>query len=358
MDPYEKLTEILNKIPNGFTRIEDGIHLKVLQWIFTPEEANLASKMKLKGERVEQLAARLNFPIEGLKEKLEIMYEKGQIYAINTSTGRRYGLLPFMIGVYEEQLERMDHEFAQLMEEYFDKTKYKDLFGTEPAIFKVIPINRVLKPELEIYPYEIAEEIINQSKSWGIRECICKKQQELLNKSCKYPTKVCLNFSNKENEFENSKLSKPITKEEALEYLRQTEEAGLIHCSMNIKTGHRYICNCCTCCCGVLRALTVRNQPSAFVNSNFLMSVNEELCIGCDECIDRCQFDALDVVDNLCTVDTKRCVGCGVCAISCSEEALRLIERDSSEKTKPLEDFMDWMTQKAMSRQVDPSDLL
>lgn len=286
------------------------------------------------------------------------MYEKGQIYAINSSRGRRYGLLPYLVGIYEEQLKSMDQEFAQLMEEYYDKSKYKDLFGTEPAIFKVIPINRVIKPKLEIYPYEIAEEIINQSKSWGIRECICKRQQELLDKACKYPTKVCLIFSHKENEFDKSRLTKAINKEKALNYLRQAEEAGLIHCAMNIQTRHQYICNCCTCCCGVLRALTVRNQPHAFVKSNFIMNVDEELCIGCEACIDRCQFDALDIVDDVCTVDLEKCIGCGVCAISCSEEALSLVDRDPSEKTEPLEDFKGWMTQKAISRQVDPSDLL
>ncbi|MFX0052653.1 MAG: ATP-binding protein [Candidatus Hermodarchaeota archaeon] len=358
LDPYERLADTLDKIPNGYTKTEDGTHIRVLQWIYTPEEADLSSKMKLKGETAKELAVRLNIPINGLEEKLETMYAKGQIYAINSSRGRRYGLIPFVVGIYEEQLNSMDQKFAQLIEEYFDKSKYKDLFGTEPAIFKVIPINRVIKPELEIYPYEIAEEIINQSNSWGIRECVCKKQQELLHKPCKYPTKVCLNFSHKEKAFVKSRLTKTITKGEALEYLRQAEEAGLIHCTMNIQKRHQYICNCCTCCCGVLRGLTVRNQTHSFVKSNFIMTVDEELCIGCEICIDRCQFDALEVVDDVCTVDLKKCVGCGVCAISCSEEALILVDRDPSEKTKPLKDFDDWMTQKAISRQVDQSDLL
>jgi NAD-dependent dihydropyrimidine dehydrogenase PreA subunit len=349
LDPYERLAETLNKIPNGYTKTEDGTHKRVL---------DLSSKMKLKGETAEELAVRLNISINGLEERLETMYSKGQIYAINSSKGRRYGLMPFVVGIYEEQLNSMDQEFAQLIEEYFDKSKYKDLFGTEPAIFKVIPINRVIKPELEIYPYEIAEEIINQSKSWGIRNCVCKRQQELLQKPCEYPTKVCLIFSHKENAFDESRLTNAITKEEALDYLFQAEEAGLIHCAMNIQKQHQYICNCCTCCCGVLRGLTERNQAHAFVKSNFIMTVDEELCIGCEICIDRCQFDALEVVDDMCTVDLEKCVGCGVCAISCSEEALSLVDKDPSEKAKPLEDFDDWMTQKAASRQVDQSDLL
>ena len=87
------------------------------------------------------------------------------------------------------------------------------------------------------------------------------------------------------------------------------------------------------------------------------MSVDEELCTGCGTCVDRCQFSALDVPEEICEVNLQRCVGCGVCAISCPEEALNLVRRHPLEPEPPVT-IRDWMTQKAMSRQVDPSDLL
>ncbi|UCE12311.1 MAG: 4Fe-4S binding protein [Candidatus Heimdallarchaeota archaeon] len=359
MDPYERLAETLNKIPNGFTKTEDGTHLKVLQWIYTPDEADLASKLNLIGETVEELSLRLSLPIEGLSDKLENMAKKGQIYVTKTDTERRYGIMPFAVGIYEEQLERMDPEFAQLIEEYFQKAESNNLFDTQPSIFRVIPVNRVINkdPKLTIHTYEEAESIINKAKSWGIRECICKKQKSLLGQPCEYPTTVCLTFSSRENAYNDETLSKPVTKENAIELLQEAEEAGLIHCTMNIQSGHYYICNCCTCCCGVLRGLTERNQPLAFVKANFIMSVDEELCTGCAICVDRCQFDALDIPEDICEVDLQRCVGCGVCAIACPEQALSLVERHPSEP-EPPPSIRDWMTQKAISRQVDPSDLI
>ena len=355
---YEALAETLDKIPNGYAKTPDDTYLRVLMWIFDEDEADLASKMKLRGESVLDLAKRLDIPIEGLEEKLETMIDKGQITAYNTRSGRKYGLMPFAVGIYEEQWKRMDEEFAQLVEEYFKKADANQLFDTDPSIFRVVPINKVIKPELEIYPYETAEDMIKNAKSWGVRDCICKLQKELLEEPCKVTTNkaVCLPFSHKENAFDNSKFTDPITKEQALEYLNQAEEDGLIHCSMNIESGHYYICNCCTCCCGVLRGLTERNQPNAFVNANFLMTVDEELCIGCETCVDRCQFGALDVPDDLLVIDKDKCVGCGVCAIVCPEDALTLVSRE--DKTQPAKDFMDWMTRKAISRQVDPSDLM
>lgn len=359
LDPFERLAETLNKIPNGFPKTADGTHLKVLQWIFTPEEADLASKMKLIGETVEEISERLDIEgLEGLTEKLETMVEKGQIHAMNTSTGRRFGLIPFVVGIYEEQLAKMDSEFARLAEDYFLKAEPGGLFDTEPSIFRVIPINRVIESKLTIYPFESAEQIAQNAKSWGVRECICKKQKSLLNQPCKYPTTVCLIFSQRENAFENSDLTKTISLEESLEHLRKAEEAGLIHCSMNVQTGHSYICNCCTCCCGVLRGLTERNQPLAFVNSNFHLQVDSELCVGCETCVDRCQFYALSVPEDVCQVDLQKCVGCGVCAIVCPEDALSLVARDKTEITKPPDTIRDWMTQKAISRHGNPSDLI
>ena len=289
--PYERLAAVLDKIPNSLTPVEDGTHLRVLEWIYTPEEADLASRMKLRGETLEELVSRLEISSDGLEDLLERMAEKGQIRAWNSSTGRRYALIPFVVGVYDEQLDRMDKEFAQLIEDLLDKGRYQGLWGTEPALVKIIPVNRAVNAELEIHPYEQAEQIIENSKSWGVRECICKKQQGLLDKPCKYSSSKCIQLHHsRENYFEGNEITTPITKEEALTILHESEESGLIHCSMNTQSQHFYICNCCTCCCLVLRGLTKWEQPHSFVRSNFRIAVDGDLCTGCEECINRCQF--------------------------------------------------------------------
>ena len=72
-NPYEKLAKTLNKIPESFPTNEQGLHIKLLKWIFTEDEADLASKMKLRGETVGELSSRLDLPIEGLADKLESM---------------------------------------------------------------------------------------------------------------------------------------------------------------------------------------------------------------------------------------------------------------------------------------------
>ncbi|TFG32603.1 4Fe-4S ferredoxin [Candidatus Thorarchaeota archaeon] len=360
MNSYEKLAKILDTIPNGFPAVEDGTHLKVLEWIFTPDEAELTSQLKLRGETLEELAERLKLPIDKLEEQLAIMISKGQINSwISKSAGcKKYALLPFAVGIFEEQLNRMDAEFARRIEDYFQHT-FRKVTATEPVLFKVIPVNQSVKADLEIHPYDQAEYLLENAASWGVRECICKRQKELIGEPCSYPTTVCLVFAkNTQNAFDHDELTKPITKEESIKLLRNAEEAGLIHCSFNTRTSHNYICNCCTCCCGVLRGVNTLDKPREFVKADFVISVDSELCSGCGTCIDRCQFQALSTPEDVCVVDERRCIGCGVCAITCPENALELVRTETPEKPEPPENILDWMTQRAINRGIDPSDLL
>ena len=349
---YEKLSQTLHKIPNGFPEIEDGTHLRMLEWIFEPDEAELASRMKLSGETVKKMSRRLKIPVDELREKLEIMEEKGQILTRNTKKGKKYGIYPFVVGIYEDQLHRMDEEFAQLFEEYIQKSKGETLFTVKPAIQRIVPVNKVIKTELEIHPYNQSERMIKSARSWGIRECICKKQKGLIGEPCKYPTSVCLVFSKRVNAYKDSHQTETITMERSLEILQEAEEAGLVHSSMNIEEGHSYICNCCTCCCGVLRGLAEFGQPHAFVKSDYVMSVDIDACIGCEKCIDRCQFDALELVDKKIQVKDT-CIGCGVCALVCPKSALALKERNSKEIEKPPKNIIWWMIKRAFSRRVN-----
>jgi Fe-S-cluster-containing hydrogenase component 2 len=361
MDSYEQLAKVLDTIPNGFPATKGGEHLAVLRWIFTPEEAEIAAQLKLRGETCDEISGRLGRNPDQTCGLLERMVKKGQISGWNSRSGdRKYALMPFAVGIYEEQLERMDEEFARLFEEYFI-AGFKDVLNvTEPVGFKVIPVNRSLNPELQVFPYEVAEELVKNAKSIGVRDCICKKQQELLGNSCEYPMTVCISLNpRREHAFDEESLSTPISTEDALKLLREAEEAGLVHCTMNVgnETSIRYICNCCSCCCGVLRGVKMSKEPRMLVRTDYVAKVDSDLCVGCEACIDRCQMDAIVMDDSVAHVNTERCIGCGVCALACPEGALAVVRKPSTLPDSP-ESLMDWMVQRATSRGVDPSDLL
>ncbi|MBU1877668.1 MAG: 4Fe-4S binding protein, partial [Chloroflexi bacterium] len=313
---YRQLAQTLDAIPNGFPSTESGVELRLLAKIFAPEEAALATVMRLDLEPAGVIAARAGVKPETVTSNLKAMARKGQIRAGRRSGELAFGLLPFAVGIYEEQLPRLDAELATLFEQYYQEAQ-GSFTRYAPPIHRVIPVEEAVPAGVEIYAYEQATALLENAQAWGVRDCICRVQQQLVGKGCDRPVANCLSFAPVPGVFDHSEVTRAISKEEALRLLHEAEEAGLVHSPGNYRDGHFYICNCCTCCCGVLRGVAEFGHPTAVASSGFLAVVDDEACIGCGDCLARCQFGALAVPDDLCLVDAVRCVGCGLCASAC-----------------------------------------
>ena len=88
------------------------------------------------------------------------------------------------------------------------------------------------------------------------------------------------------------------------------------------------ICCCCGCCCELLVSQNKLPEPAQFFATNYLAEVDEDLCIGCGTCEERCNMDAVHVEDAIAHVDKTRCIGCGVCVPTCTSEALQLHKKE------------------------------
>jgi electron transport complex protein RnfB len=358
-DPYRKLAERLDAIPNGFPSTDSGVELKLLAKIFTPEEAELASVMRLTREPAAAIAARAGVDPKSAYAILKAMARKGLIIAGRGKGELGFRLMPFVVGFYEEQLPRLDEEMATLFEQYYQETKGGGaLMQSAPPGHRVIPVEQSIPFQPEIHPYQSASELLEGAKSWGVRDCICRVQQRLVGKGCDHPVEVCLVFAPVEGAFDHSDVTRSITKQEALSILQDTEEAGLVHSTANYRDGNFYICNCCSCCCGFLRSVVEFGVPTAIAHSDYRAVVEAEECVGCEECVDRCQFGALSVPEDTCVVDYARCVGCGQCTTVCATEALRLERRPESERLPAPLDQKEWMAQRAEVRGISMTDLL
>ena len=115
-DVYRKLARNLDTIPNGFPSTESGVELWLLQRIFEPEEAAIASVMRLTYEPATDIAARAGFDPKIASRVLKGMVRKGQIRATKGDSQLLYRLMPFVVGIYEEQLPRMDVDLAELFQ--------------------------------------------------------------------------------------------------------------------------------------------------------------------------------------------------------------------------------------------------
>ena len=68
---------------------------------------------------------------------------------------------------------------------------------------------------------------------------------------CSSDLEACLWFSYAESGDEASGISH----EEALAVLDEAERVGLVHTVSNVASGIGYVCNCCGCCCELLRGI-------------------------------------------------------------------------------------------------------
>ena len=357
MNPYKQLAERLDALPNSYPSTEDGAELRLLEKLFTPEEAALAAQLRLTLETVNQLAERLNMDKRELRQQLKTMQRKGLIAAGRAPEGGfGFGLLPFVVGIYEMQVETMDAELAQLFENYYTQV-FGESLRIHPQVHRVIPIQESVKAGIEVHPFESAVEIINQAKAWGVTDCICRKQKALIGEPCEHPIDVCMVLNARPGIFDNASSIKALTKDEALATLKRAADAGLVHSVSNTQEGHWYICNCCTCSCGVLRGMAELGIANVVARSNFVSQVDEDLCIACGMCVETCQFGALSVTD-VAVVDTVRCVGCGVCTASCPQSALELVARPSEEIISPPATEMDWHKARATARGMALEDVL
>ncbi len=336
-EAYKKLAIELDKIPNGFPATESGVELKILAKLFTSEEAEMAATMSTTPETVTEVAKKNNFTIPEAKVMLIGMLKKGLIdLKKDAEKGMVFSLIPFVVGFYERQNGKIDQEFAELFEQYY-KENFHQSMTAEPSVHRVIPVEKTIAVNIDVMPYEKASTYLDRANSWGVLPCICRVQKKLIGEGCDHPIENCIVFSTKVGAFDRTEDIRSLSKEEALNILAESAEAGLVHSTNNAQQDVNYICNCCTCSCGVLRGIAEHGIKHSIASSDFFARVDEDLCTGCEACIERCQFHALKMDDDVCKVDVNFCYGCGLCVTSCPTEAISLYQKENTE-APPLND--------------------
>jgi ferredoxin len=342
---YERLADALDRLPNGFPRTPTSVEIRILKKIFSPEEADLASRLTGTLEQVDEIAKRVELPVDDTRNLLFQMLRRGMVWYEKKEGKRCFRLAPFVVGLYEAQLELMDHELAHLVEDYFANGGAAGIMKPEPALHRVLPAQDTVKTEW-ILPYEDVRAILEAAKTFNVRDCICRVQQEYLGQKCEYPVHICLSFSSIERSLQEGDISR----EEALALLNRSEEVGLVHTVSNVLKDIGYVCNCCSCCCGILRGITDYGILNSVAYANYYAVIDPEICVGCGDCIERCQVHAIYEMDEVSVVDRERCIGCGLCVTGCPNDVARLERKPEAERVQPPVDFATWEHERLVNR--------
>lgn len=339
---YEYLAKRLDQNPVGAPLNETL--MKILYTMYTEKEAEIGSQFPQGFTTVEKLAHKTGLPTAELVNHLENMAQKGLIIDVPRQNTALYMLSPLVIGFFEYSFMRVTDklplkDLAELYEAYHrDKRVPDEFFGAETKMFHTLAYESLLPEdvETEVLTYELASEIIRDSGGGALSMCYCRHQAMHLGKVCDAPIEdVCTSLGRAAEWLIRRGFARPASVDELLRVLEKTEAMGLVHLGDNVQNNPAYICHCCGCCCGALRAIN-EHEILGVQPSNFIPQVTLENCIGCEACSKRCHVKAIDILEDVAgnpqnkkiKINSARCIGCGACIRGCKKSALKLVRRE------------------------------
>jgi Na+-translocating ferredoxin:NAD+ oxidoreductase subunit B len=344
-DAYRRLRRHLNSMPVGFPAAPGGADLRILRRFFSPEEAGLALALDWRPRSFRDLASQPDGSASGeLRGRLDGMAAKGSI--LYRESDDSYALLPFIVGMFEFQIERLNARLLRDTGEYALRGYGLEYLSTAVPQTRIIPIGRAVPAGARrIASYDEFDALIREAgERIGLVRCICRSAADRAGRPCRLTERreLCMVFRDYADTARRQGWGRSIDRTEALEIAAQNQAEGLVLQPSNERRP-QFMCACCPDCCGLLAMIKAVPRPADFTASNFHVAVEQAACSGCGLCVKRCPMHALRlkaqrVVDprggatgapegtgrRLVTADFGRCIGCGLCVPVCRRGALTL----------------------------------
>jgi len=365
--PYRLLQERLDRNVTGAP--SSPAFTKILQLLYSAEEAEIARHIPPTPTALDKLAKKLGIPAPLLGEKLRAMAERGAMMDLKYQGTHYFALPPVVIGLFEFTFMRVHpdvplDQLAPLFDEYaWGNSRFiESAFGASTQVGRALLRDEAL-PEgtlgdhSEVLDWERAAGIIEGASSISVSPCSCRHEADHLGKACDRPQRTCLTLDYAADYMVGIGAGERLSAQEALRVIEECEDAGMAHIADNVQRKVHYLCNCCGCCCGMIRAATTFELDHAIVTSNWVPVVDEAACTGCAKCVKACPLGAFVLVERengetrrkLAVRDADLCIGCGVCHRSCAKDALRFERRPQRAYTP--ETIFDRVVSMAIERQ-------
>jgi ferredoxin len=348
-DLYDLVLEKLDTLGKGYPRTEKGVERHFIEKVFTEEDAKFFLKMKMGNYTIQETADYIGISYEEAKENLERMAKHNLLFWQYGpyDTEKRYRLIPFIHGIWEYNVDRIDSEDAKNMGYYYKNGMGESLFDYRLPISRVVPIRKDTVKDGKILPMDDMVEVIKRQYLIVITDCACRKVARFGKPcNCGETLNRCMYFGDTARFYldQNIGNTRVITTEEALKIVKENDELGLF-----LMTGHSIepssMCSCAGCHCGILMAakISVRSGPKPGKQTfdrwgNYKCVKDTDKCIQCGICITRCPMRAHKKNtedESKVEYNPKLCIGCGLCVTSCAQEALILERKPDNELSIP-----------------------
>ncbi|MFC1904151.1 4Fe-4S binding protein [Chloroflexota bacterium] len=332
MDAYQVLAE-----KHGYG--DSQRYRRILEFLITPQEAELVTYLP---DTFKEVASKMGLSVDEVKKVIDKLFRRGVVIPkdLHTLEGARFcrEILQFHDATEADQKTEEFYgeraaEFWGLWEDFAKNEWYakraEDFAQRERGHERVIPAYPAIQDIPGITPYDDVREIIKAASLIAMVPCSCRRQSRRKD----IPVDVCTMLGRGAEYAIVRGSGRQVSHEEALKVIDETEEDGEVHTWTNRRTlDYGVLCHCDSVSC-VLWAPSIQHgvpMEKGLEKSRFEAVIDQELCSGCQVCVDRCQFDAIEMVKPAdskkfkAVVDPDKCWGCGMCVIKCEPAALSL----------------------------------
>lgn len=320
VDAYDQLAE---RIGQGHSKFIP----QIWRLMVTPEEAE--ALLALPGT-VEDVAQRLGISPKRAGERLDRAFrlaltvrrqkEGKEVVRLVRHWGEFYESAHIAIPLIGEPLADLWRTWRQT--EGWAEHRASELKSPKPD--RVLPHVDAVEDPSVLLPVEDLAAIVRNARAMAVADCPCRQ----IMRRCSHTVRTCFLFDRAAEVALERGSGSQLGPEEALDLMRVFGREGLI-AQVGNSPMILNICFCCSDCCVVYNPHIVFGYEMS-VPSRFQCVVETDQCTGCQDCVERCPFEAISVQPIpgskrlKAVVEADKCYGCGVCVLACAEDALTL----------------------------------
>ncbi len=299
---------------------------RIWQTVCPAREAEIVNALPSTSD---ELAERFGLAPAEMLSILRELFHRGAVFE-QTKDGVTIYRMPRHVVQFHDSTILWEEAPSELMDLWveFGETEYPALLELVtqiklPSFMRVIPVGETITSKNQVLAYEDALKMLESANALAVTTCVCRK----LMKKCDKPLDVCLQLNRGAEYTIKRGTGRKVSLDEAKEILRRAQEAGLVHLTENTPGRSNVLCNCCSCCCEMLRFASDTKTKGVLAPSRYQAGLDSDACTGCGLCEDICPMNAIAVgSEGVAEIEASSCIGCGLCATVCPSSAISLAE--------------------------------